>query len=354
MDKAVKKISAALLAAVLAVMLIPAAFSQDAYAAKNATNYEKKQGPHDDGAIYINDYEGKHYDVFMEGKKYTSPKGASYDPEDNTLTLKNFVHPAYEISVREMGDDFTINVNGECEIARILVTGWEHEGMDENGNPLYWGGGLNFTGSGKLTISNTTGNEADPYGIWMDCSGCDSVLKISKYTSLKVCGYDGAPAIMMLRSAGFYDDKVITVGGRNLASVYPKYPVKGFMSEADPILKDYWVDSSKVIIKGVKSVNPLKIKAKTATVKYSNLKKKTQTLPVTRVINFLKKGKGTMTYTKVSGNKKITVNKKTGKVTVRKGLKKATYKIKVKVKAAGNSSYKPSTVKTVTFKIKVK
>ena len=40
-----------------------------------------------------------------------------------------------------------------------------------------------------------------------------------------------------------------------------------------------------------------------------------------------------------------------GKVTVKKGLKKGTYK--VKVKAAGNKNYKAAT-KTVTFKIKVK
>ena len=42
-----------------------------------------------------------------------------------------------------------------------------------------------------------------------------------------------------------------------------------------------------------------------------------------------------------------------GKVTVKKGLKKGTYKVKVKVKAAGNKNYKAAT-KTVTFKINVK
>lgn len=42
-----------------------------------------------------------------------------------------------------------------------------------------------------------------------------------------------------------------------------------------------------------------------------------------------------------------------GKITIKKGLKKGTYKIKVKVTAAGNKSYK-SAVKTVTVKIVVK
>ena len=103
-----------------------------------------------------------------------------------------------------------------------------------------------------------------------------------------------------------------------------------------------------------KAANPLAIKAKTAKVKYSAVKKKAQTLAVSKVIKFSKKGQGTLTYAKSSGNKKIAINKKTGKVTVKKGLKKGTYKVNVKVKAAGNANYSASAYKTVTFKIKVK
>lgn len=112
--------------------------------------------------------------------------------------------------------------------------------------------------------------------------------------------------------------------------------------------------SAPITVTTAKYANPLKIKAKTATVKYSKLKKKNQTLAVTKVIKFTKKGQGTISYAKASGNKKITINKKTGKVTVKKGLKKGTYKVKVKVKAAGNKNYKASAVKAVTFKVKVK
>ena len=102
-----------------------------------------------------------------------------------------------------------------------------------------------------------------------------------------------------------------------------------------------------------KIANPLKVKAKTAKVKYSKLKKKNQTLAVNKVMTFAKKGQGKLTYNKASGNKKITINKNTGKVTVKKKLKKGTYKVKVKVKASGNSKYMPVT-RNVTFKIKVK
>ena len=103
-----------------------------------------------------------------------------------------------------------------------------------------------------------------------------------------------------------------------------------------------------------KAANPLSIKAKTATIKFSKVKKKAQTLKVSKVIKVVKKGQGAVTYAKKSGNKKITINKKTGKVTVKKGLKKGTYKVKVNVKAKGNANYKASKWKTVTFKIIVK
>ena len=103
-----------------------------------------------------------------------------------------------------------------------------------------------------------------------------------------------------------------------------------------------------------KAANPLAIKAKTVKLKFSAVKKKAQTLAVSKVITFSKKGQGTLSYAKVSGNKKITINKKTGKVTVAKGLKKGTYSVKVKVKAAGNANYKASAYKTVTFKVIIK
>ena len=110
----------------------------------------------------------------------------------------------------------------------------------------------------------------------------------------------------------------------------------------------------KATFKINKASNPLAVKAKTVNVKFSAVKKKAQTLSVSKVVTFTKKGQGTLTYAKASGNNKITINKKTGKVTVAKGLKKGTYSVKVKIKAAGNANYKASAYKTVTFKIIIK
>ncbi len=102
----------------------------------------------------------------------------------------------------------------------------------------------------------------------------------------------------------------------------------------------------------IKKINPLTAKGKTKTVKYATLKKKNVAVARKNVIA-VSKAQGTVTYAKASGNKKITVNKKTGKFTVKKGLKKGTYKVRVKVTAAGNKNFAKKT-KTVTVTIKVK
>ena len=51
-----------------------------------------------------------------------------------------------------------------------------------------------------------------------------------------------------------------------------------------------------------------------------------------------------------TAGKKLTCSKSTGKITVKKGTKAGKYKVKIKVTAEGNSSYKSKT-KTVAVKI---
>jgi methionine-rich copper-binding protein CopC len=100
--------------------------------------------------------------------------------------------------------------------------------------------------------------------------------------------------------------------------------------------------------------NPIKVTAvkKTPTAKASTLKKKNQTYALKKFVK-VSKSKGKVTYNKTSGNKKITVDTKTGKITLKKGLKKGTYKVKMKVQDHGTKKFKAK-AKTVTFKIKVK
>ena len=107
----------------------------------------------------------------------------------------------------------------------------------------------------------------------------------------------------------------------------------------------------ETIPKCAKYANPMVVKTKTASLKYSNLKKKNLTVAKTSAFT-ITKAQGKVTFKKSSGNSKITISS-AGKFTVKKGLKKGTYKVKVKVTAAGNASYKAVT-KTVTVTIKVK
>ena len=95
--------------------------------------------------------------------------------------------------------------------------------------------------------------------------------------------------------------------------------------------------------------NPMTVTYKNKKLKYTKLKKKKQVIGSVIVKN----AKGTVSYSKMSGNKKISVNKTNGKITVKKKIKRGTYKLKVKVTASGNSSYNAS-AKIITIKIKVK
>jgi endo-1,4-beta-xylanase len=62
---------------------------------------------------------------------------------------------------------------------------------------------------------------------------------------------------------------------------------------------------------------------------------------------------GQVSYKKMSGSKKLSINAKTGQIKVRKGTKKGTYRIRVRVSAAGNSNYRAGTVvSTVVVHVK--
>jgi hypothetical protein len=184
------------------------------------------------------------------------------------------------------------------------------------------------------------------------------IIKKAKITlSKKAFTYNGKvrkPAVKKvtlgsktLKSGTDYTVKILNSKGKTVAS-----PKSAGTYTVRITGKRHYTGTAKTTYKINKAANKLKVKGKTAKVSYKKLKKKAQTRKVSRVITFTNKGQGTKTYTKKSGSKKITINKKTGKVTVKKGLKKGTYKVRVKVRAAGNTNYKALTRK-VTFKIKV-
>lgn len=100
-----------------------------------------------------------------------------------------------------------------------------------------------------------------------------------------------------------------------------------------------------------KAANPVKLTVKKPTVKFAALKKKNQVVKQTAACA-VSGAQGKVTWKKASGNAKITVAAN-GNVTVKKGLKKGTYKIKVNATVAGNANYNKAT-KAATITIVVK
>lgn len=91
--------------------------------------------------------------------------------------------------------------------------------------------------------------------------------------------------------------------------------------------------SKTVAITVSKRANPAKVSVKNVSAKASRLKTKTQSAKPIAVSGAI----GRLTFSKTSGSKALSVNAKTGAITIKKGTKKGTYKMKVKVYAAGDS-----------------
>lgn len=187
--------------------------------------------------------------------------------------------------------------------------------------------------------------------IWTQTDDANSVISLSKgknnpkpmvgktYSYSAVvkakAGYVFGDSFQFIYGGSRYTPKVVLSADKKTATI------SGFV-------KDVTVKSAGNV-KKVKQ--PMTVKAKTVKVKYKKLKKKKLTVKALTV----KKAQGAVAYAKVKkgSSVKLTINKKTGKITVKKGTKKGTYKIKIKVTAKGNAKYLAGS-KTITVKIKVK
>ncbi|HAQ63345.1 MAG TPA: hypothetical protein DCR23_02675, partial [Ruminococcaceae bacterium] len=124
--------------------------------------------------------------------------GATYDTASNTLTIDNYRHPENRLSVNMMGDDFRLNVVGECELADIVVWG---DG---------WGGSITITGNGTLTVNES---RIAPCAIMLNAEFVEASLTVDADVTLHLYGDEGvfASNMNLLESP---DDVVKTVGGR--------------------------------------------------------------------------------------------------------------------------------------------
>ena len=112
----------------------------------------------------------------------------------------------------------------------------------------------------------------------------------------------------------------------------------------------YKAATAKVLtIKITKKAPTIKTKIGTKNLSYNTLKKRAQVFTLGTSVN----SKGTLTYKKLSGSRAVSVNSKTGKLTVKKGLRKGTYRVKVQIKSAAKGNYTAGS-RTVTVTVRVK
>ncbi|MCR4557637.1 MAG: leucine-rich repeat domain-containing protein [Saccharofermentans sp.] len=203
-------------------------------------------------------------------------------------------------------------------------------------------GANSFTNCKNLTsITIPDGVKKIDYSSFPGCTGLTNIYIPKSVTTIGENAFSGCP----LLNDVYYDG---TESDWNKINIDPNNKV---------ILSPTIHLSDGKTIPSKKSSNTLTVKGKTAKVKYKKLKKKLQTVSRGKVIT-VRKPQGVTTYSLVSVSKKkykkyFKINASNGTVSVKKKLRRGTYKIKCRIKAAGNEDYKPVT-KTVTFKIKVK
>ncbi len=136
-----------------------------------------------DGAVSFGDSN----DVYRNDTAIDSD-GISYDKASNTLTLTNFKQEDKIIITNMMGDDFKINVVGECEVARMNIWG---DG---------YGGTLNIVGTGKLTVNK---NKLFDNAIVLYAESTESTLNFGENVNVKLYAKENVAVI----KEATYNDK---------------------------------------------------------------------------------------------------------------------------------------------------
>jgi hypothetical protein len=208
-----------IISAALAVLMIVSVLSVTAYAANNGP---KKTEP----APYMIYYPGISF-IETDGKgnikietdeKYGYEReaitpifsdegvskldGVNYDKSTNTLTLTNLNASDRILLYRAMGDDFKINVVGDCSLAQIRAYAY------------YWSSAVTFTGDGALTVNK---DKLFSVGFENYSDGAESAVTFDKGVNVKISGKDKAVAVISSKAASA--DKVFVFNGDCKADV---------------------------------------------------------------------------------------------------------------------------------------
>ena len=197
----------------------------------------------------------------------------------------------------------------------------------------------------------------------MKCDGCDSIIKetIPAGHAWGKVIYEWSDDYSMVvakrvcnRDAGHQEFEMARTTKKSVAKKADSSGKKSNQkdtSAADSKANNSEKEKSGTV--GIKKNNPLKVKGKKITLKYSLIKIKAQTIKRSRILR-INNAKGKMSYTinkvvKAKFKKHFKINKKTGQLIIKKGLKKGTYKLVLKIAAKGNKVFDRITKQTMVI-----
>lgn len=172
--------------------------------------------------------------------------------------------------------------------------------------------------------------------------------------SKTVYQYDGRACKPTVYISGLYSGIDYTLSYKN--NIRPgtaEVTIRGRGNYTGSITKNFTIKKPAERRIG-KLLQPMKVKAKKKVfpVKRSKVKKKKQSVSGRKIFE-ITNAQGNISYYKMGGSSKLSINRATGTITVKKGTKKGTYSITVRVSASGNVRYKAGS-RSGRIKIKVK
>lgn len=120
----------------------------------------------------VNSAEKTGHVLYSNSGKVDTVSGAAYDKSTNTITLTNYNHPEMDLVTNEMGDDLKLKLVGENHIQSLTVWGFG------------WGGNLEITGNGSLTINENKKSTSPAICFWAE--GTDGLLDVGPEATLTV------------------------------------------------------------------------------------------------------------------------------------------------------------------------
>lgn len=318
-------------------------------------------------------------DQGLDDQRYHATSGFEDDVTWATSTIRSWLN-GYNAESNKCGTDYSSNnfigsAFSSEEQGAILTTHMKNEDSISSGTE---GGDDTDDMVFLLSESETYTDAAKGHGFVSDLNTADEARRCKTSTYAKAMGVwtfsDSSVrgnCDWWLRSPGNRSSHAAYIIDEGSAYVYydavylncDYYAVRPALT-LDFTSSDLWSYAGTVCSaenngsgnENAKKANTMKVTAAAKSIKASKLKKANQTVkPIT-----ISKAKGTVKVTKKKNGttssiyKRITVNKKTGAITFKKGkYAKKTYKVKLTIQASGNSNYEKKTI-TKTVKIKIK